>query len=316
MTRTVPWLPLLAAACRGLRRLPLPPQAWNGGGRTSHRSALRLLGNSFVLFFSLLIASSGSRMSLAQSAVSIFGSAVPANAVEADYMAVTLGLKFYSTQPGTISGIRFYRGAKNSDGYVARLYSAGGTLLAQATLATDSCAVPCWEQANFASSVSIAANTTYVASYYTSSGRYPDGYYGLTKGASNGPLIAPASSAVGGNGVYYYGKGFPNQTWEDSNYYVDVSFTPSAPTPYLTLSFNPPNPSIASNTPAGSVVATIAATWSSGAPFTGTLSFGPPYSNDSATFVISGSQLIVNSTGPGLSADGGTTQNITVIATQ
>ena len=28
-------------------------------------------------------------------------------------------------------------------------------------------------------------------------------------------------------------------TWEDSNYYADVSFTPSTQTPYLTLSFNP-----------------------------------------------------------------------------
>jgi hypothetical protein len=87
---------------------------------------------------------------------------------KADHSAVTLGLKFCSTQPSTISDIRFYRGAKNSSGYVARLYSAGGTLLAQATLTTDSCAVPCWQQANFASPVSIAANTTYVASYYTS----------------------------------------------------------------------------------------------------------------------------------------------------
>ena len=47
-----------------------------------------------------------------------------------------------------------------------------GSLLAQATLAADSWTVPCWEQANFASPVSIAANTTYAASYYTSNGRY------------------------------------------------------------------------------------------------------------------------------------------------
>jgi Domain of unknown function (DUF4082) len=244
--------------------------------------------------------------------ISLFTGQTPSNPVEADYSAVTLGFKFYSTQPGTISGIRFYRGAKNSSGYTARLYSAGGTLLAQATLATDSCAVPCWEQANFASPVSIAGKTTYVASYYTSNGLYPDAYYGLTKGASNGPLIAPASSVVGGNGVYYYGKGFPNQTWEDSNYYVDVAFTPS--TPALTLSFTPPKPSVPSNAPAGTVVATIAATWSNGAPFTGTMSFAPPYSNDNGTFAISGNNLIT--TGAGLSADANTTQNVTIVATQ
>jgi hypothetical protein len=255
-------------------------------------------------------------MSSAQSAVDIFGSAVPANAAEADYSAVTLGLKFYSTQPGTISGIRFYRGAKNSSGYVARLYSAGGALLAQATLATDSCAVPCWEQANFASPVSIAANTTYVASYYTSNGRYPDGYYGLTKGASNGPLIAPASSAAGGNGVYYYGKGFPNQSWEDSNYFVDVVFTAAPQTRYLVLNFSPPNPSIPSTAPAGTVVTSVTASWSDGSAFIGTLSFGAPYSNDKATFAFSGNHVIVNPSGPGVSSDADTTQNITIVATQ
>jgi hypothetical protein len=43
----------------------------------------------------------------------------------------------------------------------------------------------------------------------------------------------------------------------------------------------------------------------SGTPFTGTLSFDTPYSDDNATFAISG--LIVNSAGPGVSADGRST---------
>jgi hypothetical protein len=253
---------------------------------------------------------------LAQSPVNIFGSAAPANAVEADPSAVTLGIKFWSTQPGLVSGVRFYRGHSNGSGYTVRLYTAAGSLLAQGTTAKDTCTVPCWEQVNFAAPVSISANTTYVAAYYTSNGYYADGYYGLTNGATNGPQVAPASGVSGGNGVYLYANGFPKSTWEDSNYYVDVSFTPAAPTPYLTLSFNPPKPSIASNAPAGTIVATIAATWSNGAPFTGTLSFGPPYSNDSATFAISGNNLIINSAGPGVSADGATTQNVTVTATQ
>lgn len=311
MTRMLPWLAIRGIDCRGSRRLSLPSQAGNGG-RISPRRGSRLLCNLLLLYSSLVIACAGSRVSFAQSSVSIFGNAVPPNAVAADYSAVTLGIKFYSTQPGTISAIRFYRGAKNSSGYTARLYSAGGTLLAQATLTADSCAVPCWEQANFASPVSIPANTTYIASYYTSNGLYPDGYYGLTTGASNGPLIAPASSAVGGNGVYYYGEGFPNQTWEDSNYYVDVAFIPSAPA--LTVSFTPPNPSVPSNAPAGTVVATITAAWSNGTPFTGSLSFGPPYSNDNGTFAISGANLIT--TGVGLSSDTNTTQNVTIVATQ
>jgi hypothetical protein len=66
----------------------------------------------------------------------------------------------------------------------------------------------------------------------------------------------------------------------------------------------------------GSAVATITATWSDGSPFTGTLSFGAPYSNDNATFAISGNNLIINPAGPGVSGDANTTQNVTIVATQ
>ena len=176
--------------------------------------------------------------------------------------------------------------------------------------------VPCWEQVNFTVPLSLAANTTYVAAYYTSNGRYADVAYGLTNGQTTGPLTAPASSAVGGNGVYTYSTGFPTQVWENSNYYVDVSFTPSVTTPYLTVSFSPPSPSISARAPVGTVVATINAAWSNGSPFTGTLGFNAPYSNDKATFAISGKNLIVNPSGPGVSGDGGTIQNVTIVATQ
>jgi hypothetical protein len=253
----------------------------------------------------------------AQTPITIFGDAVPQNPVIPD-SAVTLGVKFYSTQAGAIAGIRFYRGAADPRGYTVELFSSSGTLLGSA-MDSDTCSVPCWEQINFASPISIAANTTYVAAYYASNGDYADDTGtsgGLTNGASNGPLIAPASSQVGGNGVYTYSRGFPNQTWQDSNYYVDVSFTPSAPTPTLMLSFSPPNPSIPPNAPGGTVVATAVASWSDGSEFTGTYSFGQPYSNDGGVFVLNGNQIIVNPSGPGLSAEANTTQNITVIATQ
>jgi hypothetical protein len=249
----------------------------------------------------------------AQSTVTIFGNATPQNPVIAD-SAVTLGIKFYSTQAGTIAGIRFYRGQRNTYGYTVKLFSAGGTLLASAKTSSDTCVVPCWEEVNFAAPISIAANTTYVAAYYTSNGGYADDEYtngGLTNGASNGPLIAPASSKVGGNGVYNYSTGFPYQTWHDSNYYVDVSFTPAAPT--LMMSFNPASPSIQNTSRGGTVVATVNVTWSNGNPFTGSLNLA---SNDGGVFALSGNQVIVNPSGPGVSGDGGTTQNITVQAVQ
>jgi hypothetical protein len=263
-----------------------------------------------------VLAGAGRPLAQQTQQISIFGNAVPSNPVEKDPSAVTLGVKFWSSQAGTVSAIRFYRGVTSAQGYVARLYAADGTLLGSANLAQESGPVPGWQQASFASPIPISASQTYIAAYYAPFGQYVDVYYGLTTGTANGPLTAPASAAVGGNGVYSYGTAFPRATWEDSNYFVDVVFTPAAPTRYLVLTFNPPNPTITNSTPLGATVATINASWSDDGPFTGTLSFGPPYSNDQGIFAISGNSLIVNPQGPGVSGDANTTQYVTIIATQ
>ena len=71
----------------------------------------------------------------AQTAVNLFGTTTPTTPVEDDTNSVTLGLKFYAIQPGTISAIRFYRGQAATANYVARLYSASGTRLGSATVA-------------------------------------------------------------------------------------------------------------------------------------------------------------------------------------
>jgi hypothetical protein len=249
--------------------------------------------------------------------LTIFGNAKPETPVVADAGSVSLGVKFRSAEPGKVSGIRFYRGATSRDGYVVKLFAANGSLLAAAKAWKDTCLIPCWEQVNFASPVTIAANATYIAAYYTSNGRYAVDQYGLTNGHSAGPLSAPASDTTGGNGVYTYSTGFPNETWHNSNYYVDVAFTPIASGPaHLTLSFAPPNPSIAAGAPGGTVVASIIAAWSDGTPFTGTLGFGPPFYNDAGTFAISGNKLITNPAGPGISVPAGTMRNVTITATQ
>jgi hypothetical protein len=64
------------------------------------------------------------------------------------------------------------------------------------------------------------------------------------------------------------------------------------------------------------VVATITTSWSDGSPFTGTFSFAQPYSNDQGIFAISGNNLIISPSGPGVSADANTVQQVTIAATQ
>lgn len=266
---------------------------------------------SLLFGFSLVVLISGGESS-AQS-ISIFGDAVPNNPTGGG-TKVTLGVKFWSTQSGTISGIRFYRAAVSSNGYVASLYSAGGTLLGSATLAHESGPVPGWQVANFASPIPLSAKTTYIAAYYSAAGEGAGDPHELRNGVTNGPLTAPAASVVGGNGVYSSKNAFPKSAYQASNYYVDVLFAPTGAT--LVLNFNPPHPSIPADTPLGSVVATITPSWSDGTPFTGTLSFAQPYSNDQGVFAMSGNNLILNSSGPGVSADANTVQNVTIVATQ
>jgi hypothetical protein len=42
-----------------------------------------------------------------------------------------------------------------------------GSLLVATKTWKDTCVVPCWEQVNFASPMTLAAHTTYFAAYYT-----------------------------------------------------------------------------------------------------------------------------------------------------
>src|SRR4029450_6834864 len=61
--------------------------------------------------------------------------------------------------------------------------------------------------------VALAANTVYVASYYTASGFYSVTRPYFTSQISRPPLTALANGDGGGNGVYQYGGGgFPTLT--------------------------------------------------------------------------------------------------------
>src|SRR5262249_36245205 len=86
-----------------------------------------------------------------------------------------------------------------------------------------------WQQVTFAQPVVVRANTTYVASYYAPAGNYAeDDYYFLVSGAWGGQLTALANDAAGNGVDVYRSSGFPDQTYNGTNYWVDVSFQPAA----------------------------------------------------------------------------------------
>jgi len=151
-------------------------------------------------------------------------STVPAVPDADDSSPVELGLKFRSDVDGFVKGVRFYKGLGNSGTHVGNLWTSGGSLLARGTFSAETAAG--WQQVLFDEPVEIAANLTYVVSYHTNVGHYAAsaGYF-ATLGADAPPLHALSSGAAGGNGVYKYGPtDFPTDTFNATNYYVDVVF--------------------------------------------------------------------------------------------
>jgi hypothetical protein len=139
----------------------------------------------------------------------------------ADTASVELGMKFTADVDGTITAIRFYKGSTNTGTHVGKLWSGSGALLASVTFSAES--ETGWQQANLTAPVAITANTEYVVSYHASVGgfAFDEGYF--AGGVERAPLRAPVNASV-----YVYGESaFPTQTYNNSNYYVDVVFTPT-----------------------------------------------------------------------------------------
>jgi len=127
------------------------------------------------------------------------------------------------TTPAVVTGVKFYKASTNTGTHVGKLWTTAGKLLASGTFTGESSSG--WQTLTFANSVPIAPNTTYIVSYYTPTGHYSyDGAYFATHGAGGGIVQQLQSGVSGANGVYRYGTGggFPNTSWNDTNYWVDA----------------------------------------------------------------------------------------------
>jgi fibronectin-binding autotransporter adhesin len=142
-----------------------------------------------------------------------------------DAVGVELGVKFRSDVDGYVRGLRFYKSSANTGTHVGNLWAADGTPLASATFMDETASG--WQAVAFVPPVAITANTIYVASYYAPAGHYAaDERYFARSGVVNAPLRALADGEDGPNGIYVYGdSAFPDQTFNASNYWVDVTFT-------------------------------------------------------------------------------------------
>jgi len=188
---------------------------------------------------------------VANPANTLFELGTPSVVDSADTSSVELGVRFTPDSSGSINGIRFYKAASNVGTHTGSLWSATGTRLATVTFTNESASG--WQAATFSTPVQVTAGTMYVASYFA-----PSGHYSVTSGRflqafDNAPLHALA----GANGVYVYSSsgGFPTNSYNSSDYGVDVLFAL-------------PKPGAVANVAASEAGATSAnVTWS--APTTG-----------------------------------------------
>lgn len=138
-----------------------------------------------------------------------------------DGVPLTLGVRFASSSPGQVTGIRYYKSAGNTGTHTGALYTAAGQQLATVTFTGESSSG--WQTAAFSQPVDIAADTEYVAAYRTPTGVYSAVPGGFGSGITSGPLRTAYDS-----GAYTYSGDFPSSS-STASYLVDVAFTVTVP---------------------------------------------------------------------------------------
>ena len=148
----------------------------------------------------------------------LFGTTMPATASAADAAAVELGVTFTPRVNGSVTGVRFYKGAANTGTHTGSLWNAAGSRLATATFSSETASG--WQSVSFATPVAVTAGQRYVASYYAPKGGYAAAGGFFARAFTSGDLTVPTNG-----GVYRYGtSGFPTSAYNATNYYVDLIF--------------------------------------------------------------------------------------------
>jgi hypothetical protein len=132
-----------------------------------------------------------------------------------------LGTKFTSTVSGQIAAIRFWKDRRETGLHVGHIWSASGQLLASVGFVGETASG--WQQQSLAAPLVVNANTVYVVTVNTGNTYYVTTRNGLATKIVNHEL----SSIVGNNGVIGPPGRFPVSTFDASNYFRDVVFTPN-----------------------------------------------------------------------------------------
>ena len=144
---------------------------------------------------------------------------------------VELGTKFQANQAGEITELKYYRAVADADDTDVReghLWNTSGDLLATVTFTSVS-GDDGWQVAKLSAPLAIAANTIYVVSYTTCDNYFAQSnFFDAAFTDPSGILSSPAGED--GNGVFGYGSAivYPTSTFQNTNYWVDLTFDPTA----------------------------------------------------------------------------------------
>jgi len=139
-----------------------------------------------------------------------------------DISSVELGVKFETSEPIYVVGVRFYRDDVGT--WSGSLWNAnGGSWI---TSADDSTSESGWQTAMFNSPQPMAPGDTFVASYFAPGGEYAFEWDYFTTPRTVGPVTALGGAGV--NGLYEYSATsvFPTSTFRDTNYWVTPLWIP------------------------------------------------------------------------------------------
>ena len=148
------------------------------------------------------------------------------------------GVKVQATLGAEIRSVRFYKSPGETGTHVGRIWSEGGTQLAQVTFTGETSSG--WQTEDLATPLAITKGQTYVISVNRND-FYPVTPAGLATQITAGPV----RTIVGSNGVYGDAAGtFPTTSWNNSSYLVDLVVAPTEVPPPASA------PTVTATTPA------------------------------------------------------------------
>lgn len=212
---------------------------------TSYSDQTVVPGNTYSYSVSAVDAAANVSASSTQPSITLVPTSIwidgdTPQAFDTDPTPIEAGVKFRPLVNGTITGVRFYKGALNTGSHAGHLWSSTGTQLASVTFSGETATG--WQTAAFTTPVAVTAGTTYVVSYTAPSGHisYTSNYFDIA-GITSQYLTALATGVDGNNGVFSTTTGaFPTSSFSNTNYWVDATFipNPAAGGPAVTLADN------------------------------------------------------------------------------